>query len=163
MTTAHPPVAGIDLMLLLSRASHALVTEHAAALAEIGIAPRSYCVLCKASAGEFTQIQLAEQCGLDKTTMVVTVDELERARLAERRLSPTDRRARIIAVTDAGLAKIAEGRRIVDRVHEEVLATLPDGERAALLAALTRLVEGPLSASIRCDTPVRRGRAPRTP
>ena len=40
--------------------------------------------------------------GLDKTTMVVTVDELERAGLAERQASSTDRRARIIKVTPAG-------------------------------------------------------------
>ncbi len=46
---------------------------------------------------EQTQIRLAERCALDKTTMVVTGDELERSGLAERRPSPTDRRARIIA------------------------------------------------------------------
>ena len=61
-------------------------------------------MLIKALEGELTQIQLAERCALDKTTMVVTVDELEKAGLAERRPSPTDRRARIIAVTDAGKA-----------------------------------------------------------
>jgi MarR family transcriptional regulator for hemolysin len=163
MATIHPPVQGIDLMLLLARASHALQTEHAAALAEIGITPRSYCVLCKAGTGELTQIQLAERCDLDKTTMVVTIDELERAGLAERRPSPTDRRARIISVTDAGRAKIDEGRRIVDRVHDEVLAALPAEDREALLGALTRLVEGPLATPVRCDQPIRRSRAPRTP
>ena len=63
-----------------------------------------HCVLYHALGGEFTQIQLAEQCALDKTTMVVTMDALEKAGLAERRPSPTDRRARIIAVTDAGAA-----------------------------------------------------------
>ena len=44
-----------------------------------------HCVLYHALAGEFTQIQLAEQCALDKTTMVVTMDALESAGLAERR------------------------------------------------------------------------------
>ena len=48
--------------------------------------------------------------GLDKTTMVVTLDELEAAGLAERRPSPTDRRARVIAVTKAGAAQGARGR-----------------------------------------------------
>jgi MarR family transcriptional regulator, transcriptional regulator for hemolysin len=163
MATTHPPVLGIDLTLLLSRANHALQTAHAAALAEIGISLRSCSVLCKASTGEFTQIQLAEACDLDKTTMVVTVDELERAGLAERRPSPTDRRARIISVTEAGTAKLAEARRIVDRVHQEVLAILPDREQEVFLAALTRLVEGRLGAPARCDPPVRRGRAPRAP
>ena len=70
-----------------------------------------HCVLYHALDGEFTQIQLAEQCALDKTTMVVTMDALEQAGLAERRPSPTDRRARIIAVTDAGRETVEQARR----------------------------------------------------
>ena len=100
-----------DLIFLLSQAAHALTTELTAELDGLGITPRSHCVLTHALEGEQTQIQLAERCALDKTTMVVTVDELERAGLAERRPSPTDRRARIIAVTDAGREKVARGRR----------------------------------------------------
>ena len=98
-----------DLIFLLSQAAHALTTELTAELEGLGITPRSHCVLTQALDGEQTQIQLAERCALDKTTMVVTIDELERAGLAERRPSPTDRRARIIAVTDAGREKVARG------------------------------------------------------
>lgn len=91
-----------DLAFLLAHASHALVTELTARLAELGISPRAHCVLSKALAGEFTQTQVGEQCALDKTTMVVTLDALERQGLAERRPSSSDRRARIIAVTEEG-------------------------------------------------------------
>jgi DNA-binding MarR family transcriptional regulator len=161
-TTGEPSALGVDLMLLLSRAAHALASEHAAALAGLGVSPRAYCVLSKAAEGELTQIQLAEVCGLDKTTMVVTVDELETAGLAERKLSRTDRRARIVAATDAGRKAVDEGRRIVAHVHEDVLGVLPEPQRAAFVDALARLVEGPLSHPVRCDPPVRR-RAPRTP
>ena len=49
--------------------------------------------------------------GLDKTTMVVTIDELEPAGMAERLPSPTDRRARIIGVTKDGRKAIAKGER----------------------------------------------------
>jgi DNA-binding MarR family transcriptional regulator len=156
VTTTDPPALGIDLMLLLWKASHALTTEHTAALAGLGIAPRAYCVLSKAATGGLTQIQLAERCGVDKTTMVVTVDELERAGLAGRRLSPTDRRARIIVVTDAGHETIAAGKEIIARLHREILSTLPHREREAFVAALTRLVEGRLSDPVPCDPPVRR-------
>src|SRR5690242_6074103 len=99
MTTAIPEP---DLMMLLSQASYALNTELTAALQGLGISPRANCVLCHAMAGNLTQGQLAEVCALDKTTMVVTLDELERAGLAERQLSSTDRRARIVVVTPAG-------------------------------------------------------------
>ena len=97
-----PPKVDVDLMFLLGQASHALETEMTAKLHALGISPRAHCVLAHARGGELTQSQVAEQCALDKTTMVVTMDELERAGLAERRPSSTDRRARIIAVTQAG-------------------------------------------------------------
>lgn len=161
-TTDEPSALGVDLMLLLSRAAHALASEHAVALAELGVSPRALCVLSKAAESELTQVQLAEVCGLDKTTMVVTVDELETAGLAERRLSPTDRRARIVSATEAGRRTVDEGRQIVTRLHEDMLAVLPEAERAAFVEGLARLVEGPLSASVRCDPPVRR-RTPRAP
>jgi DNA-binding MarR family transcriptional regulator len=161
-TTGEPAALGVDLMLLLSRAAHALASEHAAALADLGVSPRAYCVLSKAAEGELTQIQLAEVCGLDKTTMVVTVDELETAGLAERTPSPTDRRARIVSATEAGRRTVDEGRQIVARLHEDTLAALPEPARAAFVDALARLVEGPLSNPVRCDPPVRR-RTPRAP
>ena len=100
-----------DLAFLLAQASHALGTELTARLSELGITPRAYCVLSKALGGELTQTQVAEQCALDKTTMVVTLDALERDGLAERRPSSTDRRARIIAVTEAGERVVAAGGR----------------------------------------------------
>jgi hypothetical protein len=92
--TKTPAKVDVDLMFLLSQASHALETEMTAQLQALGISPRAHCVLTHALSGELTQSQVAERCALDKTTMVVTMDELERAGLAERRPSSTDRRAR---------------------------------------------------------------------
>ena len=106
-----PPKVDVDLMFLLGQASHALETEMTAKLQALGVSPRAHCVLAHALRGELTQSQVAEQCALDKTTMVVTMDELERAGLAERRPSSSDRRARIIAVTEAGERIVAGGRR----------------------------------------------------
>jgi MarR family transcriptional regulator, transcriptional regulator for hemolysin len=149
-----------DLLLLLSQTSHALNTELTAGLARIGFSPRGYCVLSTALEGGLTQNRLAERCALDKTTMVVTLDELEGAGLAERRPSSTDRRARIIAVTPAGERKVAGARAIVAGVYGDVLAALPATERDAFVSALNRLVNGRLSAPVACERPVRR-RVPR--
>ena len=106
-----------NLCWLLSQTSHVLMTEMTAALEELGLTPRSHGVLVTAMTGELTQSEVAQQVGLDKTTMVVTVDELEAAGLAERRPSKTDRRARVIAVTKAGRRKAAEGQAIVERLQ----------------------------------------------
>jgi MarR family transcriptional regulator, transcriptional regulator for hemolysin len=149
-----------NLGWLLKQASHALGTELVAALAPLKVSPRGYHVLTAASTGEHTQTELAQLVGLDKTTMVVTIDELESAGLAKRLPSSHDRRARVIAVTKAGRRKVAEGRKIMDRVQDDVLATLPPSERAGLLAALNRLVSDRLSEPVECSPPVRR-REPR--
>jgi MarR family transcriptional regulator for hemolysin len=132
-----PPVA--DLGWLLARASHALSDELTAALEAVGISPRGQCLLATAMTGEFTQTELAQAIGLDKTTMVVTLDHLELDGLAVRRPSPTDRRVRVIEVTDAGKRKVAEGKAVVERVQAEVLEKLPASERRALRSALERL------------------------
>jgi MarR family transcriptional regulator for hemolysin len=146
----------MDLAFLLAHASHVLSTELTAALAGLGITPRGNCVLSSALTGEKTQIQLAEMCELDKTTMVVTVDELEKAGLVERQTSPTDRRARIIVVTDLGRKVHASARDVVARVQEDVLSALPDGEREVFVSGLTRLVEGRLSTPVACQRAPRR-------
>lgn len=147
-----------DLMFMLSQAGHALMTEMTAGLASVGVTPRSHAVLKAALAGGQTQSQLAEQCALDKTTMVVTVDALERAGLAERRPSSTDRRARIIAVTRAGARAVAEANAVVEQIYDDVLAALPAGRRQAFVDALVQLTAegGRLSTPVACESVVRR-------
>ena len=81
---------------------------------------------------EHTQTELARMAGLDKTTMVVTLDELEATGLAERRPSSRDRRARVIAVTEAGKRKVAEADDITERIRADVLGALPDGRAGGL-------------------------------
>lgn len=162
MSASAPSRTVVDLSLLLSQASHALTMQMAAAFAEIDITPREYCVLFHALEAERTQIQLAKISDLDKTTMVVTVDALEKAGLAERRPSSSDRRARIIAVTEAGEQAVAEGMRVADRVHREALAALPESRRGLFVEALSLLVEGQLSAPAEPERTVRRPRRPRS-
>jgi DNA-binding MarR family transcriptional regulator len=147
-----------DLSFLLDHTSHVLRTQMAAALAEIGLTARMHCVLVHALEEERTQIQLAEIGDMDKTTMVVTVDALEKAGLAERRPSNKDRRARIIAVTEKGAQVAEESQKIVDGVHERALGSLPQGEREVLLQAMKRLVDGHLATPSESPQTVRRAR-----
>jgi MarR family transcriptional regulator for hemolysin len=146
-----------DLTGLLKHAGHVLETQLTAALAEIGLTPRMQCVLINALEEERTQIQLAEIAYLDKTTMVVTVDALEKAGFAERKPSATDRRARIIAVTKAGAEVAEEGQRIVDRVHAEALAALAAPQRKPFAESLAHLVDDQLATPVEAQ-PVRRSR-----
>lgn len=147
-----------DLSFLLDHTSHVLRTQMSAALAEIGLTARMHCVLVHALEEERTQIQLAEIGDMDKTTMVVTVDALEKAGLAERRPSSKDRRARIIAVTEKGTQVAEASQRIVDGVHERALGSLPRNEREVLLQAMKRLVDGHLATPSESPQTVRRAR-----
>lgn len=147
-----------DLSFLLDHAGHVLRTKMAAALAEIGLTARMHCVLVHALEEERTQIQLAELGDMDKTTMVVTLDALEKAGLAERRPSSTDRRARIVAVTEKGAEMAKRSQEIVDEVHKAALGSLPQEEAEVLVRALNRLVAGHLATAVEAPRPVRRAR-----
>lgn len=147
-----------DLSYLFDKAGHVLTTRMTAALAEVGITPRGYCVLSKAMPGRLTQGELAELALLDKTTMVVTLDHLEAAGLARRRPSPTDRRARIVETTEEGVRVVDRARAVIDGLYADVLGVLSGAERTALLDALVRLVGdgGPLSVPLPVDNLPRR-------
>jgi DNA-binding MarR family transcriptional regulator len=154
-TTDTQPLTA-NLGWLLSQAAHTLNTELTAALERLFVSPRAYCVLTAAMTGEHTQTELARMVGLDKTTMVVTLDQLEAAGLAKRVPSSEDRRARVVAVTKAGERKVAEAEKIVDEIHRDVLAALPARDREQFLEALSCLVGDRLSEPAPCSQPVRR-------
>lgn len=147
-----------DLSFLLDHTGRVLRTRVAAALGEIGLTARMHCVLVHALEEERTQIQLAELGDMDKTTMVVTVDALEKAGYAVRRPSSADRRARIISVTDAGAEVARRSQAIVDGVHRDALGSIPADEREVLVRAMNRLATGHLSTPAEGDRPARRAR-----
>src|SRR5579862_2136761 len=128
-----------NLNWLLTQAHYALASELAASLEPLGITPRGHSVLGAARSGAHTQKALADLVGLDKTTMVATIDELERAGLARRVPSLSDRRAHVIEVTADGKRKLAAADKVAKRVQAEVLGTLgSSGDE--LLETLGRLV-----------------------
>jgi DNA-binding MarR family transcriptional regulator len=155
-TESSGPLSG-DLCRLLSRASHRLTAEVTVALENLGVSPRAHAVLAAALTGDHTQTELARIVALDKTTMVVALDELEAAGLAERRPSRHDRRARVIAVTDEGRRTARQAEEVHDRIEADVLAVLPADDRRVFLDALALLVRGRLAEPVECAPRVRRG------
>jgi MarR family transcriptional regulator, transcriptional regulator for hemolysin len=139
-----------NLNWLLTQAHYALASELTVAFEPLGITPRGHSVLGAAMTGPHTQKELAELVGLDKTTMVVTLDELEASGLAKRVPSSTDRRARVIEVTKSGRAKVAAANKIVARVQADVLASLGASDGDALVGALGQLVRVRLAEPAAC-------------
>ncbi len=154
-----PPV---DLASLLGQASSALTARVGAELADLGISARDYAVLSRAAQEERTQVEVAELAGLDKTTMVVTLDALEQAGLARRRVLPTDRRARVVEVTPAGQAVLERAHVVVARVYGEVLGVLDPDTAHAFVGCLSRLTTGVLAPPHPTTAPRRRQVPPPT-
>ena len=132
-----------DTGWLLARASHALATAVAAGLRSEGLSLRGYVVLQAALPLPLSQQALAASVGLDKTTMVATVDELAAAGHVERRPDPADRRVRLVAVTDTGRATLVRARAVVRRTEHDLLADLGD-DRDVLRGLLVRALDGRL-------------------
>lgn len=127
---------------LLARASGLLARAGNAALAPFGLRVRSYSVLllaCEAAEG-ISQRDLAAVLGLDPSQVVLLVDDLAAAGLVERRPSPSDRRAKLIAATAAGRALRTETVAAVAAAEEEQLTALPATERRRLHDLLLRVV-----------------------
>jgi DNA-binding MarR family transcriptional regulator len=125
-----------QLFFRLWRASH---TRVAAALASIDLTPALFGVLNVLGARDGAiQQEVASAMGIDPSTMVTLIDELEGAGLAERRPHPDDRRAREVTITEKGRRALKRGQLMATQVDDEVLRGLTTAERRELLTLLRR-------------------------
>jgi DNA-binding MarR family transcriptional regulator len=79
--------------------------------------------------------------GIDPSTMVALIDQLEGTGLARRRPSARDRRAREVTITPKGRRVLERGRRTAAQVEDEVLGGLSGPERGQLLVLLRRALD----------------------
>lgn len=93
-----------------------------------------------------SQHQLGRSIGMDPSSMVGTIDELEELGLVERRPNPSDRRAYALQVTKAGRERLRAGRRLAKLAQDELLAPLSASERDQLHGLLLRLADGARAA-----------------
>ena len=113
--TAVAEFAG-QLFFRLWRASHTRITE---GLESIGLTPASFGLLNLLGARSgATQRELGSEMGIDPSTMVSLIDELETAGLAKRRPHPTDRRAREVVITPKGRRLLERGRQMALQVED---------------------------------------------
>lgn len=85
-----------------------------------------------------TQAALAEAIGADKTRIIRDLDELQQAGLIERMPDPDDRRARLLAITDAGRAVKNAVQAEIQGGEERWLGGLNADERRTFLRVLDR-------------------------
>lgn len=128
---------------LLHKTAQLLDESAERALVDAGLKAREFFVLSSLSGGaDLSQQDLSRLLGLDPTTVVAVIDELERREYVERRRNPADRRRYILVLTDAGRSALTEAERVATEVENEFLGALSATEREALRDMLRRVMAG---------------------
>ena len=110
-------------------------------LAPLGITPVHYGVLAVLAAnGPAAQAAVGATFQIDKSSMVVMMDQLEQHALVERRRNPRNRRAYELFLTAEGQRLVLEADRIIAQSEEVLLAPLGTEQRVQLHALLLRLL-----------------------
>lgn len=84
------------------------------------------------------QTSLARAIAYDKVTIGGVVDRLCHKGLVLREPSTTDRRARVLHLTDKGAETLARARPLVEDLQRDILKTLGDDEYAQIMALLDK-------------------------
>jgi len=133
-----------DLTWLAHRAADALGEAFNKVARDAGLADlRDWLVLALISGDETprTQLEIANQLGIDKSTLVPLLDRLERDQLIVRTVSEQDRRVRIPRATPAGIKMVAKVGIARDAAINDRLAAIAPSQRAAFHAMLWDIVE----------------------
>jgi DNA-binding MarR family transcriptional regulator len=125
---------------LISRLGYYASRRFADRLATVGLTPRMWGAMNMLEfEGDVSQQQLGRAVGMDPSSVVSTIDELEAKGWVERRRHPTDRRAYALHITDAGHETLTRARQLAGGAQNELLAPLDAAERAQLHDLLLRL------------------------
>ena len=84
---------------------------------------------------------LARGANITPQSMGELVDELEELGYVERRPDPTDRRAKLIVLTDRGRACIAAGISTIDGIEDRITQLLGERGHRQLRSLLVRLLD----------------------
>jgi DNA-binding MarR family transcriptional regulator len=131
----------ISLSLLLLGRLVGRRLERALAEEGLGLTPAQARVLLALHfQGPLTQAALAIQTGVDPSTLVSTLDIMERDGIALREPSPGDRRAHLVTLTSLGQRRVPQLFELWDGVEEELTQGMPPADRKTLIGMLKVLM-----------------------
>ncbi|UOZ02621.1 MarR family winged helix-turn-helix transcriptional regulator [Amycolatopsis sp. WQ 127309] len=139
LETGPPAAVGRRLGYLLKHAQQRLAELAEPLYGPLGITGRQLALLALFGEGPAqSQQDGAARLGIDRTTMVALVDELEVKGLVRREVAPGDRRKRLVRLTDEG----ERVRRVGEEATREAEALLlaPLGDTAEQLRTALYLV-----------------------
>lgn len=86
-----------------------------------------------------TQKELASALAIEGPTLVKLLDSLERLNWIERRVAPTDRRAKTIWLIDSALPQIREADAKLGMVRHAIASVLDETERDEFIRLMTKV------------------------
>jgi DNA-binding MarR family transcriptional regulator len=125
------------LLVIAARTGQELATRR---LSPMGLNVRLCGVLNLLAEGPISQQELGEQLGIDRTTIVELIDDLERKGVVVRRRNPTDRRSYALSLTPRGRSVQKRASRAFDGAANEFFEAIKPAERQALAEMLKRLI-----------------------
>ncbi|MFG2290182.1 MarR family winged helix-turn-helix transcriptional regulator [Streptomyces sp. NPDC048595] len=91
--------------------------------------------------GPGSQATLSTRTGIYRSDMVGVLNELTERDLVERTPDPDDRRRNIITISARGRRHLRRLDKVLDDLHDELLAPLSPAEREQFVRLLTRLLD----------------------
>ena len=131
------PLPGL-LGYALRRAQVTVFADFARAVPELTPGQFGVLTLIEQNAG-LSQSELGEALGVDRSTVVATLDRLQGRGLLARAPSPSDRRAHALELTAEGRALLSDAARRVSGHEARITGGLSAAERRELMALLARL------------------------
>jgi DNA-binding MarR family transcriptional regulator len=137
-TTLH--VRDTCLCLHVQRAARALARRFDNAMKPVGLTNGQFSLLMSLNRPKpATMKSVADLLAMDRTTLTAALKVLERRGLVETSTDPSDRRGRLLKLTDAGMAVLTAALPIWTRVHAELEEPLGEGGAQGLRQQLTAL------------------------
>lgn len=127
------------LLSQLTTRSDRLITE---GLARADARTWHYAVLASLQEyGPGSQAELSRRSGIYRSDLVGVLNELSEQDLVERAPDPDDRRRNVITISAQGRRHLRHLDKVLDDLHDELLAPLSATERDQLVQLLTRLLD----------------------
>lgn len=124
---------------LLTKLGNAAGAWFEKSLQPTGLLARHVRVLSYIQTEQLSQQDLCRLTGMDRTTMVAVVDDLERLGFAQRETSQADRRKRVVTPTTTGTKALRTATKRMKEAEEALLAPLSPTEQQKLHTLLTKL------------------------
>ncbi|GAA4233826.1 hypothetical protein GCM10022254_37190 [Actinomadura meridiana] len=139
-----PALRHVGLGMLLASAHDRAREIMNAGLRPLGIDVRGLCMLIALELyGPSSQRRLIDLSGIDKSTMVRVIDDLETGGLVHRERAPNDRRAYSITLTNDGERALTNGRQVAIDVGDHLFGDFAPPERDGFVGLLRRLADRP--------------------